>query len=327
MAELFERNLGVIGFPVDPDDGEAGYGSTDCGNVSQALPDDPPVHPHFPDGVPDTPASSRSGRARRWPVVGMVAGAKALALTALDLLASPDKLAAAKARLRAMRLLVIAIAVVLLGSVAAVTYGGEVSLTIVNVVTPQDVKIWEPTVDHGEEGRSGSSLRLVNKHTDEHGYEIPAFGVKGGRGGRQDGLGQLRRGQGRHLPDQVPAAPRSRGRPAGRPRVAPVDGASRGDRPARLGSRAGAARCGARDSPILSAGARVFRDNCAVCHGATGDGQGMAAHHFKSLAAGSHQGSIQVPLDGVRADSDRTRTSSGRSFGAFRRPEWSRRIT
>lgn len=31
-----------------------------------------------------------------------------------------------------------------------------------------------------------------------------------------------------------------------------------------------------------STGARVFRDNCAVCHGATGDGQGMAAHHFKS---------------------------------------------
>jgi mono/diheme cytochrome c family protein len=34
--------------------------------------------------------------------------------------------------------------------------------------------------------------------------------------------------------------------------------------------------------PDTSAGARVFRDNCAVCHGATGDGQGMAAHHFKS---------------------------------------------
>jgi mono/diheme cytochrome c family protein len=29
-------------------------------------------------------------------------------------------------------------------------------------------------------------------------------------------------------------------------------------------------------------GERVFRDNCAVCHGAGGDGQGMAAHHFKS---------------------------------------------
>ena len=34
--------------------------------------------------------------------------------------------------------------------------------------------------------------------------------------------------------------------------------------------------------PDTSAGARVFRDNCAVCHGATGDGQGMAAHHFKT---------------------------------------------
>ena len=29
-------------------------------------------------------------------------------------------------------------------------------------------------------------------------------------------------------------------------------------------------------------GERVFRDNCAICHGAAGDGQGMAAHHFKT---------------------------------------------
>ena len=96
MAELFERNLGMIGFPVDPDDGEAGYGSTDCGNVSQAL---PTIHPYIrisPDGVPGHSREfaewARSPMAR----VGMVAGAKALALTALDLLASPDKLAAAK---------------------------------------------------------------------------------------------------------------------------------------------------------------------------------------------------------------------------------------
>jgi len=40
-----------------------------------------------------------------------------------------------------MRFLALAIAVALLGSIAAVTYAGEVSLTIVNVVTPQDVKI------------------------------------------------------------------------------------------------------------------------------------------------------------------------------------------
>jgi mono/diheme cytochrome c family protein len=35
-------------------------------------------------------------------------------------------------------------------------------------------------------------------------------------------------------------------------------------------------------SPDLAPGERVFRDNCAVCHGAAGDGQGMAARHFKS---------------------------------------------
>jgi len=96
MAGLFERNLAFIGFPVDPDDGEAGYGSTDCGNVSQAL---PTIHPYVrisPDGVPghsrEFAGWARSPMAR----AGLVAGAKALALTALDLLASPETLEAAK---------------------------------------------------------------------------------------------------------------------------------------------------------------------------------------------------------------------------------------
>lgn len=34
--------------------------------------------------------------------------------------------------------------------------------------------------------------------------------------------------------------------------------------------------------PDLTTGERVFRDNCAVCHGPAGDGRSMAAHHFKS---------------------------------------------
>jgi cytochrome c oxidase cbb3-type subunit 2 len=34
--------------------------------------------------------------------------------------------------------------------------------------------------------------------------------------------------------------------------------------------------------PELPAGERVFRDNCAICYGVTGDGQGRAAHHFKT---------------------------------------------
>ncbi|HUF91755.1 MAG TPA: peptidase dimerization domain-containing protein, partial [Candidatus Limnocylindria bacterium] len=96
MAGLFARNLELIDFPEDPDDGQAGYGSTDCGNVSQRL---PTIHPYIrisPDGVPghsrDFAQWARSPLAR----TGMVAGAKALALTALDLLASPDALARAR---------------------------------------------------------------------------------------------------------------------------------------------------------------------------------------------------------------------------------------
>ena len=70
MAELFGKNLERIDFPVDPDDGEAGYGSTDCGNVSQAL---PTIHPYIrisPDGIPGHSRESRSGRSRRWPGPG-----------------------------------------------------------------------------------------------------------------------------------------------------------------------------------------------------------------------------------------------------------------
>ena len=67
MAELFAQNLERIDFPVDPDDGEAGYGSTDCGNVSQAL---PTIHPYIRisprRGARATRASSRSGPSPRW---------------------------------------------------------------------------------------------------------------------------------------------------------------------------------------------------------------------------------------------------------------------
>jgi amidohydrolase len=96
MAGLFAKNLELIDFPEDPDDGQAGYGSTDCGNVSQRL---PTIHPYIrisPDGVPGHSREfaewARSPMAR----TGMVAGAKALALTAVDLLASPESLEHAK---------------------------------------------------------------------------------------------------------------------------------------------------------------------------------------------------------------------------------------
>jgi amidohydrolase len=96
MGALFEKNLARIDFPVDPDDGEAGYGSTDCGNVSQAL---PTIHPYIrisPDGVPGHSREfaewAKSPMARK----GIVAAAKALAMTALDLVARPAELERAK---------------------------------------------------------------------------------------------------------------------------------------------------------------------------------------------------------------------------------------
>ncbi|MBI4593166.1 MAG: M20 family metallopeptidase [Candidatus Rokubacteria bacterium] len=96
LAALFEKNLERIGFAVDPDEDDTGHGSTDCGNLSQAL---PAIHPYIriaPNGVPGHSREfaewARSPLAR----AGMLAGAKTLALTALDLLASPEALQRAK---------------------------------------------------------------------------------------------------------------------------------------------------------------------------------------------------------------------------------------
>jgi mono/diheme cytochrome c family protein len=58
-------------------------------------------------------------------------------------------------------------------------------------------------------------------------------------------------------------------------------------------------------SDDLAAGRRVFQDNCAVCHGANGDGRGDAAHHFatapRDLTSGRYKirstGSGQPPTD------------------------------
>jgi len=76
-----------------------------------------------------------------------------------------------------MRMLAMALGAMLLVGVVAATYGADINLTIVNVVSPQDVKIWEPTSITAKKG-DRVTLRLINKHADEHGYEIAAFGVK-----------------------------------------------------------------------------------------------------------------------------------------------------
>jgi len=102
MLEVFGRSLERIGFPVDRED-TGGAGSTDAGNVSHAL---PTIHPYIRIAADDVPNHSReftAAAASPLARTGMVAAAKALALTALDLLARPETVEAAKAELARAR--------------------------------------------------------------------------------------------------------------------------------------------------------------------------------------------------------------------------------
>lgn len=57
-----------------------------------------------------------------------------------------------------------------------VALAGEVSLTIVNIMTPQGVKVWVPESIFAKKGDT-VKLKLINKLDAEHGYQIAAFGV------------------------------------------------------------------------------------------------------------------------------------------------------
>jgi nitrosocyanin len=73
----------------------------------------------------------------------------------------------------------VAIGAALVGAVvvAAPLGAGEIALTVVNIETPQGVKIWEPTTIVAKKGDT-VSLKLINRHAEEHGFEIAALGVK-----------------------------------------------------------------------------------------------------------------------------------------------------
>ena len=62
-------------------------------------------------------------------------------------------------------------------ALAGPVVAGDVALTVVNIETPQGVKIWEPASVVAKKGDT-VSLKLINRHADEHGYEIAAFNVK-----------------------------------------------------------------------------------------------------------------------------------------------------
>jgi amidohydrolase len=94
LARGYEDSLRVLGQHVDTLPPESGYGSTDFGNVSRAL---PALHGYF--RIVDTevrPHSTAFAEACRTPaaLAGMVTAAKALALTGSDLIEHPRRLRA-----------------------------------------------------------------------------------------------------------------------------------------------------------------------------------------------------------------------------------------
>jgi len=96
LAELYTRNMEALGRKVHPPNPERGLGSTDMGNVSQIM---PAIHPSVaiaPDNVlghsPEFAEAAVSEGGHR----GLLDGAKALAMTAADLLCVPENLARAK---------------------------------------------------------------------------------------------------------------------------------------------------------------------------------------------------------------------------------------
>ena len=96
LARTYEESLRVLGQKVDALPPEAGYGSTDFGNVSQAV---PALHGYFRIVEHEVrPHSTEFAAACRTPraLDGMVTAAKAMALTACDLVNDPALLRAAR---------------------------------------------------------------------------------------------------------------------------------------------------------------------------------------------------------------------------------------
>ncbi len=90
LATLFKQNMEVLGRPIKLADPDSSFGSTDMGNVSQLVPS---IHPRVaiaPGEVvvhsPQFALAAASEAGSR----GLLDGAKAMAMTVVDLLADPE---------------------------------------------------------------------------------------------------------------------------------------------------------------------------------------------------------------------------------------------
>jgi amidohydrolase len=89
LADLFDANLGALGLTVSLPGPNERMGSTDMGNVSQVVPGLHPYIPIAPEGVAGHTAEFALAAASPAGYEGLVQAAKAMAMTAVDLLAVP----------------------------------------------------------------------------------------------------------------------------------------------------------------------------------------------------------------------------------------------
>lgn len=92
--DVYIRHLTALGETVSAPDAKAGLGSSDVGNVSQVVPTIQPTISITDEPTPAHSAAFREAARSEKGLRSIPLGAKALALTALDLLEDPDLLAA-----------------------------------------------------------------------------------------------------------------------------------------------------------------------------------------------------------------------------------------
>ncbi len=100
LAELFQRNLESLGEAVDQGPVDRELGSTDVGNVSQVVPTIQPMIQISPREVTCHMAAFAEAAISDAGHRGMLLAAKAMAMTAVDLLAEPGTLARVSAEFR-----------------------------------------------------------------------------------------------------------------------------------------------------------------------------------------------------------------------------------
>jgi amidohydrolase len=102
LADAFRANMQRLGLPESPEVKDR-LGSSDVGNVSQVLPTIQPYVRIAPDGTPWHSRAFAEAAVSPLAREGMLAAAKVMAMTTLDLLAEPALLARAQQEFRASR--------------------------------------------------------------------------------------------------------------------------------------------------------------------------------------------------------------------------------